>query len=1352
LKPWRIALAYMVFSALALALFAVPIWDGWRVSVGTLRVFVPEEMQALPDLFRRQGAAAVAAAIRSRVDPSGKEVIVFAGPGKQVLAGTMRRWPTEIPDAPGTYGHVIDLGDGSLTRVVVSQVALPDGYQLVIGRQSAGLMSMEGRFWYGVAAAMTIVLALGTALAWLLARRAEGLRESEQRYERAMVASNAGLWEWDARKDKYYLSARHLELLGFPPDTVFAGREDFLRRVPFHPEDRERWKREIEQLFFSGGTHLAHELRVIAGDEIRWVHVNAVCFRDDERNVARLTGSVTDITERKLAEEASRASQERYSLAMEAAEEGHFDLNLDTDEVFISERLDEIHGFVPGTRLLKRSEYFKYIRFYGGDEEKYYATVRAAEAKGGPGLYEFEFRIQRPSGELRWLRIRGKVTRDAEGRARRRTGVVADITEAKQAVEALRISEERYSLALDASGEGHFDIDVATDNLYSSDRMLYEIFGYPPGLRFKTRPDFMKQFPFYGNDGELYRSVVERAMVKGGPDHYEFEFRIVRPSGEMRWLWTRATIKRDAEGNPVRRTGVCRDITEAKLAGDALRNSEEALRDSEERYALAVAGSDDGVWDIDFVNRHVFISARSRELMGMLPGPDMMSWQEWSTSLPLHPDDLARRNAAVQAHLAGKTPAYIGEFRIRQQDGTYRWRRLRGLCVRNADGQPTRMAGSITDIDDRKRAEEGLRHSEQGYELAMEAAQDAHWDWDMVTGQYYLSPRVHQIYGVPLGTKVASRADVLGLLPYSAEENDRWTRATAELFAGSGDRLSMEQPVIVRGETRWVQRNGVCVRDASGKPIRWSGSARDVTDRRRAENALRLSQERYALALEASEEGHFDIDAVTDDLFLSDKMYELFGYPPGTRFAKRQDFMQQYPFYGNDRDRYDAVVGPAMAKGGPDHYEFEFRIVWPSGEVRWLWTRAKITRDAEGNALRRTGMARDLTEAKLAEESLRKMELELRRAQRLEAIGTLAGGIAHDFNNILGAILGYGEMAQRGAAKGSRLARDLDSIMVAGERGRALVDRVLAFSRSAVGERVPVRVEEVVREALDLVSAKLPPKVKLNVRLRAGGAALLGDATQVHQVLTNLATNAIQAMPAGGTLRVSLEAARIEAARETTIGALAAADYLVLAVADTGGGIESETLERIFDPFFTTKEVGTGTGLGLSLVHGIVTDLGGAIDVATKVGKGTTFTVYLPRIGDAAAKVADEERPLPRGGGERVLVVDDEEPLVRLAVETLQSLGYTPIGFTSSVNALQEFGANPGRFDAILTDERMPGVTGTAIIREVRRVNPSIPILLMSGFVGGAAAKARELGANEVLKKPLLARELATSLARVLRP
>jgi CheY-like chemotaxis protein len=379
------------------------------------------------------------------------------------------------------------------------------------------------------------------------------------------------------------------------------------------------------------------------------------------------------------------------------------------------------------------------------------------------------------------------------------------------------------------------------------------------------------------------------------------------------------------------------------------------------------------------------------------------------------------------------------------------------------------------------------------------------------------------------------------------------------------------------------------------------------------------------------------------------------------------------------------------------------------------------------------------------------MERKLRQAQRLEAMGTLAGGLAHDFNNILGAILGYGEMALRDAAKGSRLRRDLDSIMTAGERGRALVDRVLAFSRSGVGERVAVPVEKVVREALDLVSAKLPPSVTLHAKLHAASAAMLGDPTQVHQVLMNLATNAVQAMPGGGTLRVSLDTARADAARTNTIGSLAPADYVVLKVADTGTGIAPEILERIFDPFFTTKEVGTGTGLGLSLVHGIVSEVGGAIDVASKVGAGSTFTVYLPRAGDAPQADDSEELALPRGGGERVLIVDDEEPLVKLATRTLEELGYAPVGFTSSSAALAAFRADPQRFDALITDERMPEMSGSALIREVRGIRNGIPIVLMSGYAGGKVATlAREAGAEEVLKKPLSARDLAASLARVL--
>jgi signal transduction histidine kinase len=439
------------------------------------------------------------------------------------------------------------------------------------------------------------------------------------------------------------------------------------------------------------------------------------------------------------------------------------------------------------------------------------------------------------------------------------------------------------------------------------------------------------------------------------------------------------------------------------------------------------------------------------------------------------------------------------------------------------------------------------------------------------------------------------------------------------------------------------------------------------------------------------------------------------------------------------------------ARAGTSDFESQHRLALPDGRVKHVHLIAHRT-PGDDDRLEYVGTIQDVTQRFQAEAELRAMEEALRRAQRLEAMGTLAGGIAHDFNNILGAVLGYGEMAMRSAKKGSRLRRDLDSIMNAGERGRALVDRILAFSRSGVADRVPVHVEAVVHETLDQVAASLPQNVKIETSLCAGAAAVLGDSTQVHQVVMNLASNGVQAMPRGGVLRVSLDTLRIDVARAATVGSLRGGDYIVLAVTDTGTGIADDVLERIFDPFFTTKEVGVGSGLGLSLVHGIVTSFGGAIEVATRVGQGTTFTVYLRRTGEAAQRQASAVRRPPRGKGHRVLVVDDEEPLVRLATETLEHLGYAPLGYTSSTDALKAFGDDPARFDAILTDERMPGLTGSTLIQEVRRIDPSIPIVLMSGFVSAAGvAKARQLGASDVLRKPVLEGELAASLARALQ-
>jgi signal transduction histidine kinase/CheY-like chemotaxis protein len=424
-----------------------------------------------------------------------------------------------------------------------------------------------------------------------------------------------------------------------------------------------------------------------------------------------------------------------------------------------------------------------------------------------------------------------------------------------------------------------------------------------------------------------------------------------------------------------------------------------------------------------------------------------------------------------------------------------------------------------------------------------------------------------------------------------------------------------------------------------------------------------------------------------------------------------------------------------------------------SGEWRWVLSRGRCSFDADGKPSRFVGSAVDITEQKQAQLDKEGLELQLRQSQKMEAVGTLAGGIAHDFNNVLGAILGYGELALEHAAGNRNLRRYLDNVMHAAVRAKLLVERILGFSRSSLGDQVLFNVQGVVSETLELLVASLPGDIRLDSRLEAGDAAVIGDTTYLHQVTMNLCTNALQAMARGGVLGVTLERTELEHPRTLLRGALAPGDYVRLEVSDTGAGIPADLLERIFDPFFTTKSVGEGTGLGLSMVHGIVADLGGAIDVHSAVGVGTRFEVFLPVAGEAAMESSEAASALPMGSGETVMIVDDERPLVALAEEVVARFGYEPVGFISSTAALEAFFAKPTRFDVIITDEMMPELVGTELARKIRALRPSIPILLMSGrAVGPLLDAANEAGVDAVLRKPLHAREIAESLARVLKP
>lgn len=380
------------------------------------------------------------------------------------------------------------------------------------------------------------------------------------------------------------------------------------------------------------------------------------------------------------------------------------------------------------------------------------------------------------------------------------------------------------------------------------------------------------------------------------------------------------------------------------------------------------------------------------------------------------------------------------------------------------------------------------------------------------------------------------------------------------------------------------------------------------------------------------------------------------------------------------------------------------------------------------------------------------LEQRLARGRQVEALGQLAGGVAHDFNNVLAAVLGFGEMARQDAAAGSRQARHLDQVLQAAERGRQQVERILAFSRGQPRRRTPFRLQPVVQEVLDHLAASRPAAVQVQAELRAPGAAVRGDATATYEAVMNLCTNALQAMPAGGRLAVSLDALHLSAPRPTDGSPLPPGEYLRLQVRDSGQGMSPEVLAHLFEPFFTTKGRHGGNGIGLAVVHGVVADLGGAIDVDSTPGRGTCFTLLLPVTDLPAAAPEPEAGELPRGQGQTVLVVDDEPALVELAEEMLAALGYDPRGTVSSVQALQALQENPAQFDLLLTDEVMPEMNGTALARAALALRPGLPVVLASGYGGEQfEARAAEAGVHTVLAKPLTQRALAIALHQALQ-
>ncbi len=914
--------------------------------------------------------------------------------------------------------------------------------------------------------------------------------------------------------------------------------------------------------------------------------------------------------------------------------------------------------------------------------------------------------------------------------------------------QALETARERFALAAAGSDDGILDWDIPASRVYASARAR-EILGLPPGPEWQSTEQWFSSLQFHPDDAPR-RNEDMQAHLAGQTPVYTGEYRIRHADGTHRWVRFRGLCTRDANGAAIRMAGSVADI-------DMRKRAEESLRESEQRYALAMTGSNEGHWVFDVATDAIYVSPRLSELFGLPLDFAPASRTEYMARVPLHEDDRARLMKAVDDHVAGITPRLDIEYRV-VRDGEIRWLHARGQCFRDADGRPLRMAGSTVDISERKRTEEALRQSEERYAIAMTGSNEAHWVWNLATDEIFASKKLKEVLGIDGDEPISSRREFFARVPVHPDDVERLKQSVSDHLEGRAPRIDVEYRVTSgdAGEIRWLHMRGLCFRDADGKPERVAGATVEITERKRAEEALRASEERlrqseqrYLLAVAGVNQGVWDWDLASDMVFMSARAQSLFGQPAGEARRPRRDWIERWTYHPDDRERVRRALS-AYLRGSTRNFEVEYRLRHSSGSWRWYHDRGVALRDERGQPYRMAGSIEDITSRKEAEAERDRLENQLRQAQKLEAMGTLAGGIAHDFNNILAAILGYGEMAQKETAEGTPLRRHLDAAMSAGMRAKSLVERILAFSRSGMGERVPVHVQSVVAEVLDTIAGSLPEGVRLERHLASGDAAVLGDPTQLHQVVMNLCTNAIQAIRSAGLLIVAIDTVVLSETRVVTTSSLAAGSYVRLRVSDSGAGIAPQIVERIFDPFFTTKEVGVGTGLGLSLVHGIVTDLGGGVDVESQPGTGSTFTVYLPwQSCVAAPKRVDA--PVVLGAGQTILLVDDEPALVRLGEEMLAELGYEPIGVTSSRAALQEFRLAPERFDAVLTDESMPEMTGTELTATLRQIRPDLPILLMTGFASPEIiARARSVGVNDVLAKPMVSRDIARSLANAL--
>lgn len=1060
---------------------------------------------------------------------------------------------------------------------------------------------------------------------------------------------------------------------------------------------------------------------------------------------------------RKQAEDALRASEARYREVVESQSE-------------------LVARFLPDCTLTFANEAFhRYFRQNSkeliGQDVRSVVAGKDLNAVGGiiAGLRpqtptdDIEHRTLGSAGEERWLHWNVRATFDSRGDAVDYQMVGRDITGRKLAEAALAESEQQLR-------EIFQGLPVPTMVIGKDHKVLRwnKAMEQLTGVSAEEILGTTRQcVPFYGKErpcmADLLADDADALIPEWYPDKWApselldgaFEATDFFPHlGETgKWLHFTAAGIRDSRGNLTGAIEAIEDITDRK-------NTEEALISANQQLNDIIELLPDATFVVDNDPKVIAWNRAIEEMTGVNK-KDMIGKRNHEWTVPFYGDrrehllDLLDRNdETVQSRyqyverrgdlLRAETFVPL----LHGGEGAYVFATVAPLY--DIHGNRVGAIESIRDITDRKRAEENLKESQQQLADIINFLPDATFVMDGEGKVIAWNRAIEDMTGV-------SAAEMLGKGNYEYALPFYGVRRPIliDLVLESEKRLESEYHSMqkgdsvlegeaftpaLKGEGAYLYGKASILRDSKGAVVGAIESIRDITGRKKVEEALVRAEEKYRSIVENAIEGIFQTTLDGRILSANPAFARIVGYKsPEEVTGAFTDVRRQ--LYVDPHRRIEMLK--QIERLGRVQ-EFEARFYRKDRTIAYTSLNVRAVRDEKGELAFLEGTVQDITERK-------GLESRLLQAQKMEAIGTLAGGIAHDFNNILAAIIGYTEMTRNKLARRPELQVYLDQVLKSCERARNLVAQILTFSRKTDQEIRPIDMGPLVKEALKMLRATLPSTIDINVNLDPDICAVLAEPTQIHQVIINLCTNAAHAMrEKGGTLDISL--AKIELTPQTTLlqSDMNPGPYVILTVSDTGTGISSGILDRIFDPFFTTKERGEGTGLGLSVVYGIVKGYGGYITVQSEVGNGSVFRVYLPAIAHEQKSEAPPPEPAPRGS-ERILFVDDEDALVSMARESLHELGYRVVALSSSEEALDLFRSHPAQFDAVITDMTMPGMTGAGLAVELMKIRPDIPIILCTGFSEIITEdQARNLGIREFVLKPFSFREMAKVLRKIL--